>query len=129
MLIPKMGSNILLDFKNCDFFVKMTKIPIFDFEALAQIMKDIVQKMKDFISYLHYFIHIQGICYNMSHMVFTRYDPRLLLTWSEFIFSSDYKRNLFFPKKLQKSNMIKFILEKKPTKAIKNFMSKRPNSS
>ncbi len=43
----------------------------------------IAQKSKGFISYHHHFIHIQGICFNMSYMVFARFDPRLLLLWSD----------------------------------------------
>ena len=84
MLISKMGSKIWLDSikwsKNCDFwfFRQNDENPNF------WLWSAIAQKRKGFISYHHHFIHIQGICYNMTYRVFARFDPRELLTWPHF---------------------------------------------
>ena len=86
MLIPKMESKIWLDSikwpKNCDFwfFRRNDENPNF------WLWSAIAQKRKGFISYHHHFIHIQGICYNMTYRVLARFDPRVVLTWSHFKF-------------------------------------------
>ena len=84
MLIPKMESKIWLDSikwsKNCHFwfFRQNDENPNF----WLWIVK--AQKRKGFISYQYYFFHIQSICYNMTYMVFVRFDLREVLMWAHF---------------------------------------------
>ena len=53
------------------------------------------QKRKGFISYQYYFFHIQSICYNMTYMVFVRFDLREVLMWAHFTHKSWENKALF----------------------------------
>ncbi len=55
--------------KNCDFWFFRQNDENLNFWHWSAI----AQKRKDFISYHHRFIHIQGLCYIMTYMVFARF--------------------------------------------------------